>query len=128
MSDTPILVVDDTDEVREVVITILERLGLVSHGVANVAAAKAWLAKSVPPLVMLDVMMPDGNGLDLCRWIRAQPRLEKVPVIVMTAIKDDETSEDAFHDGATDYIQKPIDLEVLTGKIARFIPVKPRQD
>lgn len=127
MSDTPILVVDDTDDVRAVVIDLLRDFGLRSHGVENVAAAKAWLAKNVPPLVMLDVMMPDGNGLDLCRWIRAQPRLADVPVIVMTAIEDDETSQDAFHDGAVDFIRKPIDTEILAAKVGRFVPVKPRE-
>jgi DNA-binding response OmpR family regulator len=126
MNDAPILVVDDTDDVRDVVITILERLGLSSSGVENVSAAKAWLGKNAPRLVILDVMMPDGNGLDLCRWIRAQPGLADVPIIVMTAIQDEETAHDAIAEGATDYIRKPIDIEDLAAKIGRFIPVKPR--
>jgi len=120
-SGVPVLVVDDMETVRGLVMAFLHELGYESHGVENVASAQEWLAKNVPPLVILDVMMPDGNGLDLCRWIRSQPRISAVPVIVMTAIEDDETAQDAFQLGAMDFIRKPIEMGVLAGKLERFL-------
>ena len=123
-SGVPVLVVDDMEPVRGLVMAFLHELGYESHGVENVASAREWLSKNVPPLVILDVMMPDGNGLDLCRWIRSQPRISAVPVIVMTAITDDETAQDAFQLGAMDFIRKPIEMGVLAGKLERFLGPK----
>ena len=120
----PVLVVDDVEAVRSLVMAFLEELGYQTQGVENVTSAKDWLSKNVPRLVMLDVMMPDGNGLDLCRWIRSQPNIAAIPIIVMTAIKDDETAQDAFQLGAMDFIRKPIDMDVLSGKLERFLGLK----
>jgi DNA-binding response OmpR family regulator len=124
-STAPVLVADDTQEVRELVMDILQDMGLAAHGVENVAAAKQWLSGHVPPLVILDVMMPDGNGLDLCRWIRCQDGIQRVPIIVMTGIKDDETAQDALLMGAMDFVRKPVGVGVLKDKIGRFIPARP---
>ena len=124
-STAPVLVADDTQEVRELVMDILQDMGLAAHGVENVAAAKQWLSGHVPPLVILDVMMPDGNGLDLCRWVRSQNGIKSVPIIVMTGIKDDETAQDALLMGAMDFIRKPVAMSVLQDKINRFIPPTP---
>jgi DNA-binding response OmpR family regulator len=118
----PVLVVDDTEEVRELVLSVLEDMGLAAHGVENVTAAKEWLSRNVPPLLIVDVMMPDGNGLDLCRWVRGQDAIKSVPVIVMTGIKDDETAQDALLMGAMDFVRKPVGMSVLKDKISRFVP------
>jgi DNA-binding response OmpR family regulator len=128
MTDTtaPVLVADDNDMVRDLVLTILEELGLRAHGVENVNAAKEWLSNNTPPLIILDVMMPDGNGLDLCRWIRAQSAIQRVPIIVMTGIKDDETAQDAMLVGALDFVRKPVEMSVLKAKIGRFITAGPQ--
>ena len=127
MNDTtvPVLVVDDAETVRELVVTVLEEMGLRAHGAENVTTAKKWLSYHVPPLIIVDVMMPDGNGLDLCRWIRSQGSIHSVPIIVMTGIKDDETAQDALLMGAMDFIRKPVGISVLKDKINRFIPARP---
>ena len=109
----PVLVVDDTDAVRELVMTILEDMGLRAHGAENVTDAKKWLSQNIPPLVIVDVMMPDGNGLDLCRWIRSQADIKSVPIIVMSGIKDDETAQDALLMGAMDFIRKPVGVSII---------------
>ncbi len=121
---TPVLVVDDLELLRSLVTMFLGELGYQAHSVENTATARQWLAENVPLLVVLDVMLPDGNGLDLCRWIRSQPRLAAVPVLIMTAIKDDETFMDAMEQGAMDYIKKPMDLETFKNKIDRLLGPK----
>ena len=118
---TPVLIVDDLEPLREMVETFLAEMDRESHSVGTVAAAKNWLAGNVPPLIILDVTLPDGNGLDACRWIRSQPGLEKTPILIMTAITDDKAIRDAFELGAIDHIEKPVEFAAFRGKIARFL-------
>jgi DNA-binding response OmpR family regulator len=117
----PVLIVDDLEFLRDMVETFLGEMKHKAVSVASIGAAKKWLGANVPPLIILDVMLPDGNGLDMCLWIRSQPRLEKTPILVMTAIKDDETFRDALEMGAMDYVSKPIDFETFKNKVERFL-------
>ena len=115
------LIVDDDEELRDLISFNLTReMGYQTHLVENTAAARAWLEKHEPALIILDVMMPGGNGLDLCRWIRAEPRLERVPVLMTSAIKDLETTQDALELGAVDFMSKPFTLTTLKEKIGRL--------
>lgn len=114
------LIVDDDEDLRDLLSFNVEKMGYETHLVENTVKARAWLAKHEPAIVILDVMMPDGNGLDLCRWIRAEPRLERVPVLMTSALKDLETAQDALELGAVDFLQKPFTLMVLQEKIERL--------
>jgi len=114
------LIVDDNEEMRELFAHGIQSLGYKVHGVGNAASARAWLADQAPAVIILDVMMPDGNGLDLCRWIRAQRRIERVPVLMTSALRDEETVQDALELGATDFLQKPFTMAALKEKIARL--------
>lgn len=115
-----VLIVDDDEDLRDLLSFNIEKMGYETHLVENTVKARAWLAKHEPAIVILDVMMPDGNGLDLCRWIRAEPRLERVPVLMTSALKDLETAQDALELGAVDFLQKPFTLTVLQEKIERL--------
>ncbi|MFA6092070.1 MAG: response regulator transcription factor [Elusimicrobiota bacterium] len=117
-----ILVVDDDDEVAEILQLSLKSLGYESHSECNTAAARAWLSEHPDVfLIISDIMMPDGNGLDFCRWVRSQPKLEKIPIIMCTGLGDDETLKDSLELGAVDFIHKPVSLDVLKEKIRRII-------
>lgn len=114
------LIVDDNEEMRALFTLGVESLGYKAHAVENTAAARAWLAEQAPAIILLDVMMPDGNGLDLCRWIRAQRRIERVPVLMTSALRDEETVQDALELGAMDFLQKPFTMAFLKEKIERL--------
>jgi DNA-binding response OmpR family regulator len=114
------LIVDDDEDLSELLAHSVGTLGFDSHCVGNTKTARDWLGKNVPALVVLDIMMPDGNGLDLCRWIRAESRLAKVPVLMASALKDDETAHDALELGAVDFLRKPFTLEILREKIEKL--------
>jgi DNA-binding response OmpR family regulator len=90
----------------------------------NVSKAKKWLASNTPKLIVLDIMMPDGNGLDMCRWIRLQPGLKDIPVLVASALADEETLQDALEAGATDFIHKPYNHALFQEKMER-LRIKP---
>lgn len=114
------LVVDDDEAQRELLTFVLDKVGFAAHAVESSVAAKKWLRHHHPSLILLDVMMPDINGLVFCRWMRAQPSLRDVPVIMQTALRDEETAADALEAGATDFIRKPVRLEELKAKIERI--------
>lgn len=118
-SDGLVLIVDDDDELRDLMAFACKQAGLKTHAVEDPRKAREWLASHSPSLVLLDVMMPGGNGLDLCRWIRGEARFEKLPIIISSAIKDEETAQDALELGAVDFLQKPFQVKVLLEKIQR---------
>src|SRR5690349_19787612 len=114
-----VLVVDDDDELPQLNVIMMGRLGFSAKECENTSKAKEWLSKNKPKLILLDVMMPDGNGLDFCRWIKAQPGLEAIPVLILSAISDDETVQDALEMGAVNFIHKPFTFDELKEKVER---------
>ena len=114
------LIVDDDEHLRSLLELGVEQMGFKAHAVANTLLAKDWLESNLPKLIVLDIMMPDGNGLDLCRWIRKQPRLAKIPILISSALKDDETAQDALEMGAVDFLHKPFTMQALREKLERI--------
>src|SRR5919206_4023894 len=97
---TTVLVVDDEPVVREVVVKYLEREGLAGDG----DSARDLLQRDSPGLVVLDVMLPGMDGLELCRWIRSRSDL---PVIMLTARGEEADRIVGLELGADDYVTKP---------------------
>jgi DNA-binding response OmpR family regulator len=114
------LIVDDDDNLRGLLQLGAEEAGYAAETAKDTVAAKAWLQANVPDLILLDIMMPDGNGLDLCRWVRSQERLAKVAVIITSALKDEETEQDALELGAVDFLRKPFTMDGLKEKLERL--------
>ncbi|WGL64230.1 ATP-binding protein [Pseudomonas sp. CW003PS] len=81
------------------------------RGVGSCQRVLAELQDSEPALVLLDIDLPDGNGLDILDAMRAEPRLRDVPVIVISAVADDRLFEDARSRGASACLSKPVDLQ-----------------
>jgi DNA-binding response OmpR family regulator len=109
-----VLVVDDEPIVREVVVRYLERDGHDAVEAADIASARAALAEHSPSLVVLDLMLPGGDGLDLCREIRASSEL---PVIMLTARAEEADRIVGLELGADDYVTKPFSPRELTARV-----------
>lgn len=118
--DIAVLIVDDDEDICDLVATTCNHLKLPTHAVSTTKLAQQWLGENKPSLVILDIMMPGGNGLDLCAWIRKQKKFEKLPIIIMSGIKDDETVMDALELGAVDFLRKPYSIKMLEEKIVRL--------
>ena len=109
-----ILVVDDEPVVRDVVVRYLRRDGHATLEAANGDAARALIESSSPNLVVLDVMLPGMDGLELCRWIRSRSQL---PVILLTARVDESDRIVGLELGADDYVTKPFSPRELAVRV-----------
>ena len=118
MSDNPdmptVLVVDDEPIVREVVVKYLERDGFRTLEAADGVRARELLAETTPSLVVLDVMLPGVDGLELCRWIRGRSEL---PVILLTARGEEADRIVGLELGADDYVTKPFSPRELAARV-----------
>jgi two-component system, OmpR family, response regulator ResD len=109
-----ILVVDDEPVVRDVVVRYLRRDGFETLEAADGSDARALIESGDPSLVVLDVMLPGVDGLELCRWIRQRSEL---PVILLTARVDESDRIVGLELGADDYVTKPFSPRELTARV-----------
>jgi DNA-binding response OmpR family regulator len=109
-----VLVVDDEPIVRDVVVRYLEREGHSTLEAADGATARQLLEGGTADLVVLDVMLPGIDGLDLCRWIRSNSEL---PVIMLTARGEEADRIVGLELGADDYVTKPFSPRELAARV-----------
>jgi len=116
-----ILLVDDTEQNRYVLSRILARAGL---EVEQCTTGKEALerVKSCPDLVILDVKLPDISGYEVCRRIKADPELKKIPIIVVTSYALSGDDGKAHAAGCDAYVTKPYSPRQLLAKIKEFLP------
>lgn len=112
-----ILVIDDDEDIRSMFTVALKSEGHQVDAVDSAKAAQTYLRRTVPDLIIMDVMMPDINGLELCRWVRDQESTRHVPVIQMSALLDETTAQDSMEMGAIDFLPKPVELKDLFEKV-----------
>ncbi|WFS01062.1 response regulator [Rhizobium tumorigenes] len=110
-----ILIVDDDHEIRTLLSRYLEEQGFRVSTAGDLRGCNEAMSRRTPDLLVLDVMLPDGSGLDLCRdlWGR-RPR---VPVILLTALKEDIDRILGLEIGADDYLGKPFNPRELAARI-----------
>ena len=108
-----ILVIEDEPDIRRNLEYNLSREGFSVSGAASISEAKLILNSDFFNLILLDLMLPDGSGLDLCKSIKADAKTESTPIIILTA-KDDEVDRVVgFELGADDYVTKPFSVREL---------------
>ncbi|HEY6908597.1 MAG TPA: response regulator [Myxococcales bacterium] len=112
-----VLVVDDDAEIVTFLATLLELEGIESTVATSAAAALEKLDHVLPSLVLLDIAMPDRDGLDLCRELKKDPRTRDVPVFVVSARPGKDVVERALAAGAEEFIRKPFENQDLIARI-----------
>ncbi len=113
-----ILVVDDEQKIVEVVKSYLEHSGYEVYTALNGNQAMAVFEKTVPALIILDLMLPDISGEEICKNIR---RKSEVPIIMLTAKADEENILKGLEIGADDYILKPFSPRQLVARVAAVL-------
>ncbi len=116
-----ILIVDDTPANIQILAQALMNDYAVRVATNGVAALELMQEQSLFDLVLLDVMMPDIDGFEVCRRMRADARLQTVPVIFITARSDAESEAKGLTLGAADYLTKPINTELAKWRIRNLI-------
>ncbi len=117
MNKPTILVVDDERDIRNLVSYHLARNGFNVVTATSGEQALEAVREAVPDLVVLDLMLPGMDGLDVCRLLRRDPRTGHVPVVMLTA-RDDETDVvTGLELGADDYVVKPFSPRVLVARV-----------
>ena len=109
-----ILMVEDEQELLTVVARHLDQQGFEVLQAGTIAAARTILWERQPDLLLLDVLLPDGSGYDLCAEIR---KSMSAPIIYLTALAQDRAVVRGLDAGGDDYIAKPFSLDVLTARI-----------
>ncbi|WP_202929069.1 hybrid sensor histidine kinase/response regulator transcription factor [Chitinophaga agri] len=115
-----LLLIEDSEDFR---FYLKDNLGMHFHIIDAPNGKLGWeiLQQTIPNLIVSDVNMPEMDGLELCRRIRQTQRLAHLPVILLTARAAEEDQLEALDNGATDYITKPFNYEVLLSRIRNII-------
>lgn len=123
-----ILIVDDLPQNLQLLHTTLRSAGY-KVAVANTAAvALGFLERSQPDLILLDVMMPEINGFELCQQLKTMPSCQAIPVIFLTARTDKTDILQGFEAGGVDYITKPFENLELLSRVQVHVALKKTQD
>jgi len=116
-----VLVIDDDENIRDIVKLRLEVSGHTVHSAGDGEAGLTRARELKPDLVLLDIMMPRLNGIDVCRQLRADPELAGTPIVLLTAKGQEHDVDRGFDAGADDYIVKPFSLVELQSRLRRHI-------
>ncbi|MBY6260548.1 response regulator [Azospirillum sp. 412522] len=118
LADARVLIVDDNRINRHLLLALLERGGITLIEQAEDGQdALTRMERFKPDLVLLDLMMPQMDGFEMCRRLRADPRWKSLPVLVQSSLNRAEDRARAFAAGATDYVAKPINAEELLARV-----------
>lgn len=117
-----IVALEDDPTLQKVLKQILVREGYHVNVCGTIAALLALLPLDKPDLVLMDVNLPDGNGIDACRKIKSDGALRHIPIILMTGeARSIEEREAGLMGGADDYILKPLSPKVLLARIDNIV-------
>ncbi len=116
-----ILIVDDNETNLLLISKILSLEGYQVMTAVSGAEALALVDKNIPDLAILDVMMPEMNGYELCRKLRESPELERLPIVMLTATNNVCDRRLALEAGAEKVWQKPFDIDTLRKEIGTLL-------
>jgi adenylate cyclase len=119
-----ILVVDDNEINRDILVTRLISQGYQTLQAADGEQALAIVRRTVPDLILLDIMMPNIDGLEVCRRVKNDAALPFIPVILVTAKASSESVVTGLDAGADEYLVKPIDQAALVARVRSALRIK----
>lgn len=123
-----ILVVDDEPNNFDVIEALLSDYDYELHYAANGKSAIASLNAFQPDLILLDVMMPEMDGIEVCKWIKASTQWQTVPIIMVTALSSKSDMANCLNAGADDFISKPINSIELRARVHSMLRIKQQYD
>ena len=130
MNKETILLVEDERDIQELLKFSLEREDFDVEAVGTGEDAMRYLKTNVPSLLLLDLMLPGIDGLEVCRRVKAQPETREIPIIMLTAKDSEADIVTGLEMGADDYMTKPFSPRVLVARIHSVLrrPVTPVEE
>jgi two-component system, OmpR family, alkaline phosphatase synthesis response regulator PhoP len=116
-----ILIIEDDRDIAELLQRYLTRAGHVTDALADGREALAFIRSRVPDLVILDLMLPGVEGLEVCRALRQSPATRGLPIIMLTARSEESDRIAGFELGADDYVTKPFSPRELVARVAALL-------
>lgn len=116
-----VLVVEDDDNIATALEYVISREGMACDRIASGGIALAHIRATRPDLVLLDIMLPEMSGYEICAGIRTDPVLTRTRVLMMTARGSAQEQRRAIEQGADGFIAKPFDLGTLRGEVWRLL-------
>jgi DNA-binding response OmpR family regulator len=123
MKPTNILIVDDTAENIDLLRAVLESRDYAVKAASSGAVALKLIEESIPDLVVLDVMMPEMSGYEVCQAIRQKPQTELLPVVMLTALDPASEKVKGIEAGADDFLSKPINQAELLARVDSLLRI-----
>lgn len=121
MSDLPlVLIVDDNDRNRKLARDVLRSARFRTLEAATAAEGIALASEHLPDVILMDLRLPDLDGTEAARILRAEPRTSRIPVVAVTALPLDDREEWLFDAGFAGYVVKPIDTDEFPDVVRRF--------
>ena len=115
------LVVEDDHDIAELVAHYLQRAGYLTEVLNSGSEVLARVREQAPDLVLLDLMLPGLNGLEICRAMRSEPTLAAVPIIMLTAKSEDSDRIVGLELGGDDYVTKPFSPKELVARVGAVL-------
>lgn len=123
-----IFIIDDEPSNFDSIQSLLEDENYIFHYASSGRRAIERLERFQPDAILLDVMMPDLDGTDVCRLIKSSPQWRSIPIIMVTALTEKKDLARCFAAGADDFISKPVDRIELTARLASMLRIKGQHD
>lgn len=123
-----VLIVDDTPENIQVLMETLKDKYTIVAAINGEKALKLALTKPLPDLILLDIMMPEMDGYEVCRRLKSEESTQNIPVIFVTAKSEIEDETLGFELGAVDYITKPFSIPVVKARVKAHLDLKRLRD
>jgi two-component system phosphate regulon response regulator PhoB/two-component system alkaline phosphatase synthesis response regulator PhoP len=117
MQDKVIAIVDDDREIREMVSQYLTKDGFKTKGLDDAESLMSYLEKTMPDLIILDLMLPGMNGFEACKKLREKDRTTAIPIIILSGKAEETDKVSGLDLGADDYVVKPFSMDELSARV-----------
>jgi CheY-like chemotaxis protein len=115
------LIVEDDGPIADVLANMMGLLNWKTKITNNPRAAIAQINQQLPAVILLDLYMPIASGLEVCHFVRRDPRMQDIPIVMISADGSEHSREVAFEAGVNEYMVKPVSFEDLEAMVQRVV-------
>jgi len=121
MKQYNILVIDDSTTNNVLLVAIMEQFGYQTNTALSVKEAIICIEKKIPDLILLDLLMPKISGFQFLEQLKSDEKTRSIPVIVVSAITDEDSINRILKEGSADFIRKPVDIQNLVDQVNNLL-------